>query len=533
MALLACGVGFATAAREAGAQEPPPGELGPVALQVEARGWSLDERRVRDAILRELELGEAAPPGQTPLAIALRAVSGGELTVTIQAPARPELSRSVAAPARVDEVPEVTALLVGNLARDEAGDLLARLRPPEPAPVAAEPEPVEPVLPLDGVNLSLAYPVTLRERTDERRFALELGLFYSRIGALSGLALEAGGVAHVLGRVDGVVLGGVGYWHGGAAEGVRIGGVLGVGGEGLDGVSLAGAVTVERGDVSGGQIAGVTNVTSGDVDGFQLGGALNRSSALDGLQIAGAANLADAVAGVQLAGALNLAQGPVEGVQLGGAANLAQGSLDGVQLGGALNLAERVNGLQISVVNIGGDVSGGQLGIVNVARDVDGVQLGIVNVAREVDGVSLGIVPYSQRGRVQPVVWYGSSTPFNVGVRFHTGALYVMPTFGYDPRGGAVLLEPVEGDYAPGISLGYRLNIDRAFADLDVNYTNRSDGRDYDEHDIEIRYRLLGGYQLAKSVGVFAGGGVRHHFRTQGPSEASVDPEISVGFQFL
>jgi len=538
--------------------------MGPVALQVEATGWALDERTVRDAILRELELDSTAAPGQAPMAIALRAVSGGELTVTIHASAGQDLSRSVAAPARADEVPEVTALLVGNLARDEAGDLLARLRAPEPAAPVTEPPLAERELPLDSVNLSLVYPLTLRERTDERRFALEVGLFYSRIGALSGLGLELGGVAHVLGRVDGLMLGGIGYWHGGAAEGVRVGGVLGVGGTGLDGLSLAGALTVERGDVSGGQISGVTNVTTGDLDGFQLTGALNVAGAVEGLQIGGAANLsraldgaqftggvnvargdvggwqlggisniAHAVDGAQLGGGVNLAQGAVEGAQIGGISNLAQGDLDGVQISGGLNLAERISGMQISVLNIGGDVSGGQVGIVNVARDVDGVQLGVVNVAREVDGVSLGLVPYSQRGRTQAVAWYGSSTPFNVGVRFHTGALYVMPTLGYDPRGSAVIVEPIDGDYAPGLSLGYRLNIDRAFADLDVNFTNRSDGRDYDEHDIELRYRLLGGYQLTRMFGVFAGGGVRHHFRTQGASDSSVDPEFSVGIQVL
>jgi hypothetical protein len=557
-----------TAARGATAQEPAAeAELGPVALQVDATGWALDERSVRAAILQELELDERAPPGQAPMAIALRAVSGGDLTVTIHAGAGQDLSRSVTAPARADEVPEVTALLVGNLARDEAGDLLARLRTPDPAD-APEPAPVPAVaekqLPLDSVNLSLVYPVTLRARTDERRFALELGLFYSRIGALSGVALEVSGVAHVLGRVDGFMLGGIGYWHGGPAEGIRIGGVLGVGGTGLDGLSLAGAVTVERGDVSGGQISGVTNIASGDLDGIQLTAGLNLAGAVEGAQVsgifnlargvdgaqlgagvnqargdvagwqvAGLANLAHALNGAQLAAGLNLAGGAVEGAQAAGLANVAQGHLDGVQLSAGVNLAEHIKGMQISVLNIGGDVSGGQIGIVNVARDVDGVQLGVVNVAREVDGVSLAMVPYSQRGRTQGVVWYGSSTPFNVGVRFHTGALYVMPTFGYDPRGSAVILEPIDGDYAPGLSLGYRLNIDRAFVDVDANYTNRSDGATYDEHDVELRYRLLGGFQLVRNFGVFAGGGVRHHFRTQGPADASVKPEFSVGIQVL
>lgn len=519
--VLAAGQVAAQAASPPGAAVEGRPEL--VALQVEATGLRLDERSVREAILRELQLDDGpAAPGTSPVAIGLRVISGGELTVTIHAGEGQDLSRSVATPARADEVPEVTALLVGNLARDEASGLLARLqrREPEPAP-ASEPAPVveqpEKELPLDSVNLSLFYPLTLRWHSDERRFALELGLLYGRIGALSGVGLN-GGVLQTRGRVSGVMLAGLGYWHGGTADGVRIGGAFGVGGAGLEGGSIAGIATIERGDVSGFQLSGGVNVAEGNVDGVQL---------------TGIANVADAVVGAQVAAGLNLAQGDVDGVQLSGSVNLAQGDVEGVQLSAGMNLAKRINGLQISVVNIGGDVDGAQIGIVNVARDVDGMQLGIVNVAREVDGVSLGYVPYSQRGRTQALTWFSSSMPFNVGVRFDSGVLYVMPTFGYDPRGNAVILDPVNGDYAPGLSLGSHLNIGRAFAEVDVNYSNRSSGSTYEENDIDLRYRLLGGLQVTRAFAVFAGGGVRHHFRTQSPTDQFVKPELSVGIQLL
>jgi hypothetical protein len=493
-----------------------------VALEVEAPGLALDEGSVRDAILRELELDRrAAPASGAKMAIQLRVVSGGELTVTIHAGEGRDLSRSVAAPRRADEVPELTALLVGNLARDEASDLLARLRLPEPESALPQPTPVaveaEPVLPLDSVNLSLVYPLTLRERSAERRFALEIGLLYGRIGALSGIGFSLGGVAHVMGSVDGVVLGGIGYWHGGAAEGVRIGGVLGVGGRGLDGVSVAGVTTIERGDVQGVQLSGVVNVATGDLDGVQATGVLNTAADVEGTQLSAGVNLAR----------------NVEGAQLSAVMNQARGDLDGVQISSGLNLAKRINGMQLSIVNVGGDVDGAQIGLVNVARDVKGAQIGLVNVAREVDGVSLAYVPYSERGRTQAVVWFSSSMPTNLGVRFHTGALYVMPTLGYDPRGDEVILDPIDGDFSTGVSLGYRLNIERAFADLDVNYSNRSSGNDYQENDIDLRYRVLAGFQVTRAFGLFAGGGLRHHFRTQAPSDQFVKPELSVGIQVL
>jgi hypothetical protein len=494
-----------------------------VALRVEDTGFRLDERSVREAILRELELDDRpAPAGTSPVAIGLRVISGGELTVTIHAGEGQDLSRSVATPARADEVPEVTALLVGNLARDEASGLLARLQRPEPEPAAAPTSPSvaaepEKELPLDSVNLSLLYPLTLRWHSDERRFALELGLLYGRIGALSGVGLN-GAVLQTMGRVSGVMLAGIGYWHGGAADGLRIGGAFGVGGAGLEGGSIAGIATVERGDVSGFQLSGAVNVAEGEVD---------------GVQITGVVNVADALQGAQLTAGMNLARGDVDGVQLAGAVNLARGDVDGLQLSAGMNLAKRINGMQISVVNIGGDVDGAQIGIVNVARDVDGLQLGIVNVAREVDGVSIGYVPYSERGRTQALTWFSSSMPFNVGVRFDSGLLYVMPTFGYDPRGNAVILDPVNGDYAPGLSLGSHLSFGRAFADLDVNYSNRSNGSTYEENDIDLRYRLLGGLQVTRAFGVFAGGGLRHHIRTQSPTDQFVRPELSVGLQLL
>ena len=75
--------------------------------------------------------------------------------------------------------------------------------------------------------------------------------------------------------------------------------------------------------------------------------------------------------------------------------------------------------------------------------------------------------------------------------------------------------------------------IDRAFADLDVNYSSPSNTLGYDEHSIDLRYRMLAGWQFTRAFGVFAGGGVRHHFRTQGADEESVDPELSLGVQLL
>jgi hypothetical protein len=162
------------------------------------------------------------------------------------------------------------------------------------------------------------------------------------------------------------------------------------------------------------------------------------------------------------------------------------------------------------------------------------VQLGLVNVAREVDGVSLGFVPYSQRGRTQILSWYNTTLPFNLGVRFHSGALYVMPTFGFDPRGNEEIVANVDGSYAPGLSLGYHLDIGRGFVDFDANSSNPSSGSNYNESNLDLRYRVLGGYQVSAAFGVFLGGGVRHRvLDTNGQYDGNVKPELSVGIQVL
>jgi hypothetical protein len=186
------------AADSPGAAPPPGAEPAapPWSLSLEAKGLTVDEGAVRSAVARELARARV-PAGPEPARVAIFVAEGGDLSVRYRSPAGAELSRSVAAPARADEIPEASALLVANLARDEAGALLAQLVRQQPESAAASTPPLAaperthadlpPVLPLDTLNLSLAYPLTLRAATEKRHLAFELGVFYSRIGALSGV----------------------------------------------------------------------------------------------------------------------------------------------------------------------------------------------------------------------------------------------------------------------------------------------------------------------------------------------------------
>ncbi len=520
--VLATLLSLAPAAQAAAADSPEaaqPSGAEPVAppwsLRFEAKGLSVDEGALRSAVGRELARARV-PAGAEPVRVAISVAEGGDLSVRYRSPSGLELARSVAAPARADEVPEASALLVGNLARDEAGALLADLARQPPASAGASMPPLlpaaesprrdePPVLPLDSLNLSLAYPLTLRADTEKRRFAFELGLFYSRIGALSGAALDLG-LSRVDGRAYGVQVGGLGYWHGGPGAGARLAGAFGLSSGRFDGISVTGVATLHAGAMAGGELGGFTSIATGDLYGAQASGFLDYAAS---------------VTGVQLAGLASVSHGSVQGVQAAGAAAIAGGD---------------VQGMQISVLNVGGDVQGAQIGVLNIAGAVTGTQIGVVNIADSVKGQSLGVIPYNREGGLRIVTWFDSTQPFNLGVRFHAGALYMMPTFAFDPGSAALVSsEPSHMRYALGTSLGLRLPFERAFVDLDVNQSQRSQGWQYviNEDTLNLRYRLLAGYRIVRRFAAFAGGGIRQHFPQGGPRGGAIQPEFSIGMEML
>jgi hypothetical protein len=524
-----------------------------IEVEVGAEGLSVDEAAIRAAIERELARGNT--PGSTGNA-ASESVNGARVQVSVrlergasrslrvryQPASGRDVSRTVRAPERADELPEVTALLVGNLARDETSALLAGLASPDPvpmAPVAAvvpspSAAPAEaPPLPFSTVNLSVFAPFTLRANSEQQRFAFEFGLFYSHIGGLSGVGVTGLGVLRVDGVAEGLELAGIGYLSG-PGVGVRAATFFGVSRGRFDGIGLSAGALVHDGVWNGAEIATLTSLASGALDGAQLSTGYNQAAEVSGLQASAGANLARGpVNGAQFTVGVNVAQGAVDGVQGAGTVNWAAGALTGAQVSAAANIASSVDGVQLSLVNIGGNVRGAQIGLVNVAGNVSGVQLGLVNVADQVEGQSLAFVPYSRAGRTQIVTWYDSSQPLNLGVRFHSGALYVMPTFAYEPGPVLPWSQSAKSRYAPGVSLGGMLPLGRAFVDLDANYSERSTGLSYDTDHVHLRYRALAGWQCTPAFAVFAGGGLHHELRTANGAEVQLKPELSVGVQIL
>ncbi|HEY8078428.1 MAG TPA: hypothetical protein VIF62_30070, partial [Labilithrix sp.] len=106
-------------------------------LVVAIEGGTLDRDRVRADIARELAAEVIAPedPRAGGAAGMLDVVAkAGTLTVSYRGAARAALVRTVPLPADARRAESVVVLLAGNLARDEAAELVASLRKAKPDP---------------------------------------------------------------------------------------------------------------------------------------------------------------------------------------------------------------------------------------------------------------------------------------------------------------------------------------------------------------------------------------------------------------
>lgn len=268
----------------------------------------------------------AAAPSRAAIAIRYRE---GQLVVRATYPGGRALERSMKPEGDDAAVQREAVLLAGNLARDEARELLDALAARQIAP-AAEPAsapaaaPVPTPAPADDgwvpVSASLFYPIATNLGRPDVGVAFDFSLLYGRVGAVDGLQFGTG-------------------------------------------------VTAASRTVHGVQIGAFGNVAVGRVFGVQLGGGGN---------VAG-----DGVSGAQI-GVVNVARGGARGAQISGGTNVVTREARGAQIA-PVNVAEQIEGAQIGVVNVARKVRGAQIGVINVADEVDGAALGVVSVSR--DGV--------------------------------------------------------------------------------------------------------------------------------------------------
>jgi hypothetical protein len=348
----------------------------------------------------ELLASDAACPA--PCAAVVIDASHNTATVRLTSDAGELRQRTISVPTDPAGIADIIALLVGNMAREEATTIIETIvaddvvedagdPAPEPAPTPEPtPEPVGEAEP----------PPAVDPASDPALDALETPPPIDTTPVVEG-SLEVSAEPEQEGRTSlsiGLVPP-IGLRFGGAyRRGLSIYALVGLSRESHV-LSLSGAVDVVSGDVFGAQIAGAV-ATAGRVRGIQIAGAVGYAGRVDGVQIAGAVSASDGGAGVQIAGAVDWADGRA-GTQIAGAVSAAKAGA-GVQIAGAVTYAGGSVGTQIAgAVNVAeGHVYGAQIGTINVAGEVDGVQIGVVNVARKSNGgLSLGLINVVPGGR--------------------------------------------------------------------------------------------------------------------------------------
>ena len=126
--------------------------------------------------------------------------------------------------------------------------------------------------------------------------------------------------------------------------------------EDVEGVQGAGFANVVKGNGKAFQGAGFTNITLGEVNGIQAAGFLNFSM--------------KKMENIQAAGFANISMGDAKGIQASGFANIAVGDLEGIQASGFLNVAQKVNGLQLGILNISDTIESGiPIGVLSIVRN--------------------------------------------------------------------------------------------------------------------------------------------------------------------
>ena len=509
-----------SAAAEDGAaavpEKPASAEALPVTIKLAST--KLEAEAIRAAIESELRVPvrlDDVPPDEG-LTVS---VTWRRATVSYRSRQGETTTRSLDLPANPEQSVEVIALLAGNLARDEASELLARLAPPPPppeetpattgeaAPPASEPEkpepaaktepekpdappkpPAPPPKQLDGLirgnpasaNLTLWHPLTILPNTEKRALNAEGGLAYSRVGAIEGVGFTVGYL-----RVEEGVRGAVGSFGWTRVDGDLIG------------FQWGGLVTEGHGKVRGAEIGELASLRWGNVEGAQVGGLVSYAKNVTGGQLSAMVSYADDVLGGQI--------GPI--------------SIARDVRGGQLNLvgwARDVEGFQLGLVNAARDIDGGQLGLVNVAKTTD-FQLGLVNVAERVDGAALGLISIAGNGTIQPIAYgiSGTHTSLNAGVKSIAGFAYSQLAVG--------VMEDTEGKARSrgegGAGFHFEPNIlrkapvvDRVAFELGVHFSHTSplgSQASTDQEDF-IHYRAGVGFRVAKVFWALVGYDVSH-----------------------
>jgi len=329
-ALIACSAVGAAARADADAaagDRTPTNTREPLRLWARLSPIEIDPESLRVTIAGELGMMVALVDDVRSAQLSVEARSADVVRIVLARVERPDLERIVDISSTRAHAQETIALVAANLLRDEAAELLAQLRPPDPAGLPAGCDPW----------------------SGERRWLGADLVPYLGTSMLDGPEVERSVSFNLLGGISGSVRG----------------------------FELAGLLNIETRALCGVQLSGGLNLVGGPVEGVQVGLINAGAISVDVVQLGLVDVAAGHVLGTQVA-LVNVATDPVVGVQLA-LFNLAGTTLEGLQLG-LVDIAGETSGAQIGLVNIAaGRVDGTMIGLLNVAEDADAA-VGLVSV---------------------------------------------------------------------------------------------------------------------------------------------------------
>lgn len=528
---------------------------------------------------------------EAPRGLTLR-VAGRKLSASFEGSDGALVERQLDLPEDPEQQLTTVVLLSGNIARDESGALISALSapaPPVPPPDTADSSgdanadsPVDAAktttaaatqkdpsvegrrrarsddrrpLPTTFASASLSAGATIPRDLSHKKTHLHVGLLSSNIGSLSGvgatLFVHRNGGHDVRGAGGGVQLAGlyshnagefrgvqgsalVGYNHG-HQRGVFINGLVGLHRGLLSGVQASGLVSWAADRIVGAQLAGLTSLQVGDVRGAQAAGLVSFNTGdFDGFQAAALSSFSTGKFwGAQLAALSAYAHRGLTGFQMS-AVNVARQRLDGMQLG-LVNVAGDFKGTQFGLINVGGAGKGTQVALLNIAKDLEGAAIAPVNIIPGMRNQLLTYVSYTPSDDLE-------GTPrgplYHIAVKFLPGMVYTQLGFALGEESEECVDDPEDPEadpscfgggvvYAPSFAIGVHSPLTKLlYVDLDVQYQFVRGFSQSRSSSHQVLGRATVGAELTQWFNVFAGIGPVLEFY-EGP-RVSPSPEVTV-----
>lgn len=267
---------------------------------------------------------------------------------------------------------------------------------------------------------------------------------------------------------------------------------------GVKGGELSVIGAYNKRNVTGFQFAGGFNITKGEVIGAQYGGLFNATNGN--------------VSGVQVAGLINATNASSTGGQFAGLGNTTLGNQKGVTISAVNNFTKgNVYGGQISLTNIGMQrVEGIQLGLVNYADTLSGTQFGLINVTNNIErGTPIGLLNIVKDGYYALEVTSGDINVAGVSYKMGTTDFYTIFKYGYTPK---TISEYTNHSY--GLGFGTLRNLSkngrhRLAIDVTVNqfepYKNTQTSYSHNEVNIITKLDLSYQFSLTKNISLVGG----------------------------